>query len=106
MTLRPPVFTSFPALPGGRDERGCVPRWHARAGRAKNNEHPKKESPMADQVRAYANLSVPDVIQLAREQAERMEPCKHPYEAGSAQAIAWERHYTARRIELETPALV
>lgn len=47
-------------------------------------------------------LRTEDIIAAAREQAESGAPMAHDYEAGSAQAAAFEHHYQARRIELET----
>lgn len=69
------------------------------------NNHESKEAAMAE-VRSITVLTIEEIRLHAREQADSGEPCQHGYEPGSAQAWAWERAYTARRIELDTPAVV
>jgi hypothetical protein len=61
---------------------------------------------MANQVRAFDALTIPEIQQLGREQAEAFHALEHPYSPGSTEAVAWERAYRARQIELQSPDTV
>jgi hypothetical protein len=57
---------------------------------------------MAEPIRAYAALSVAEIQQLAREHAQQGgHALQHPFTPGSTQAVAFERAFVARRIELD-----
>lgn len=46
-------------------------------------------------------LTTEDVIATAREQADAGDPMRHDFDAGSTQAVAYERAYLERQRELE-----
>lgn len=54
-----------------------------------------------ENVRSIYTLRHDEIVELARVRAENNEGSAHSFEPGSAQAIAFERAYTARRMELE-----
>ena len=53
------------------------------------------------EVRSIYALRHDEIVLRARMQADAGEPCSHGFQIGSPQACAWERNYTARRMELE-----
>ncbi len=53
------------------------------------------------EVRSIYVLKHAEIVRMARELAESGEPLAHGFAPGSAQAHAFENHYTARRAELD-----
>lgn len=49
---------------------------------------------MDSDVRSIYLLHREEIVQLARQQAEREEPCSHGFQPGSVQACTWERTIT------------
>lgn len=52
-------------------------------------------------VRSIFVLTLAEIREHAHAQADAGEQCAHGYEPGSPQAIAFERAYLERRVELE-----
>jgi hypothetical protein len=51
-------------------------------------------------IRALETLTTDEIRLLARQQAESGEPMEHHFPAGSTQAVAWERAYLERELQL------
>jgi hypothetical protein len=53
------------------------------------------------EIRSIFTLVREEILALARNQADNFQPMEHHYEAGSVQALTYERAYIERKRELD-----